>query len=72
MSFHRGDRIIVEKPSKDESWEPFMDEFVGLRGVVVDPDATINDGDALVEVSLSGQGTFRLPQDCLRLMDEGD
>jgi hypothetical protein len=71
MSFHSGDKVEVARPSDDESWEPYMNEFVGLKGVVVDPDATINDYDTLIEVSISGQGTFRLPQDCLRVV-EGD
>lgn len=45
-----------------------MDGFIGLHGFVTDPDTTINDPDALIEVSLEGKGTHRLPQDCLRLL----
>jgi hypothetical protein len=46
-----------------------MDRFVGLHGIITDPDTAINDPDALVEVSLDGKGTHRLPQDCLRPVD---
>jgi hypothetical protein len=70
MSFQRGDRIEVFQRSVDEAWEPYMDGFVGSHGIVTDPDTTINDPDALIEVSLDGRGTHRLPQDCLRLLDE--
>ena len=68
MSFQRGNRIEVYKKSGDEAWEPYMNDFVGTHGIVTDPDTTINDPDALVEVSLDGYGTHRLPQDCLRLL----
>ena len=44
-----------------------MDDFIGSHGFVTDPDTVINDPDALVEVSLEGRGTHRLPQDCLKL-----
>jgi hypothetical protein len=47
-----------------------MDRFVGLHGIITDPDTAINDPDALVEVSLEGKGTHRLPQDCMRPIDE--
>jgi hypothetical protein len=47
-----------------------MDDYVGLHGIVTDPDTSINDPDALVEVSLEGKGTHRLPQDCLRLLED--
>jgi hypothetical protein len=46
-----------------------MDEFIGLRGIVTDPDTAISDPDALVEASLESKGTHRLPQDCLRPLD---
>lgn len=69
MSFRRGQKIEVFRRSKDESWEPFMDAYVGLHGIVVDPDTSINDPDDLIEVSLEGKGTLRLPQDCLRNLD---
>ena len=46
-----------------------MDAYVGLHGIITDPDSTINDPDALVEVSLEDKGTHRLPQDCLRPLD---
>jgi hypothetical protein len=47
-----------------------MDAFVGLHGIITDPDSSINDPDALVEVSLEGKGTHRFPQDCLRLLED--
>ncbi len=68
--FHKGQKIQIYKTSSDESWEPFMDSFVGLAGVITDPDTSINDPDALVEVSIDGKGTYRLPQDCIRPLDE--
>ena len=69
MVFRRGQKVELFRKSEDESWEPFMDEFIGRHGIVTDPDTAINDPDALVEVSLEGKGTHRLPQDCLRLLD---
>lgn len=56
------------RKSADEAWEPYMDDFVGVHGIVTDPDTTINDPDALIEISLTGKGTHRLPQDSLRLI----
>ncbi len=47
-----------------------MDAYVGYHGIITDPDTSINDPDALIEVSLSGKGTHRFPQDCLRLLDD--
>ena len=69
MSFRRGQKVEVFRRSEDDSWEPYMDAFVGLHGNITDPDTAINDPDALVEVSLQDKGTHRLPQDCLRLLD---
>lgn len=69
MSFRRGQKIEVFRKSTDDSWESYMDAFVGLHGIITDPDTAINDPDALVEVSLQDKGTHRLPQDCLRLLD---
>lgn len=46
-----------------------MDALVGVHGIITDPDTSINDPNALVEVSLEEKGTFRLPQDCLRSID---
>lgn len=68
--FRRGDKVEVFKKSDDEGWQSYMDEFVGLHGVITDPDTVINDPDALVEVSLVDKGTHRVPQDCLRLLEE--
>ena len=68
--FRRGDKVEVFKKSDDEGWQSYMDEFVGLHGIITDPDTAINDPDALVEVSLVDKGTHRFPQDCLRLLEE--
>ena len=68
--FRRGDKVEVFKKSVDEGWQSYMDEFVGLHGIITDPDTVINDPDALVEVSLVDKGTHRVPQDCLRLLEE--
>ena len=65
MQFQKGNKVKVFRKSEDESWEPYMDDFIGLHGFVTDPDTSINDPDSLIEVSLEGKGTHRLPQDCL-------
>lgn len=70
MVFRRGQKVEVFKKSTDESWANYMNEYVGAHGIITDPDATINDPDALVEVSLEGKGTHRLPQDCLRVLED--
>ena len=70
MVFRRGEKVEVFQKSEDESWERYMDEYIGLHGIITDPDATINDPDALVEVSLEGRGTHRFPQDCLRRLED--
>jgi len=67
---HRGDRVEIFKKSDDESWQSYMDEFVGVHGIVTDPDTSINDPDALVEVSLVDKGTHRFPQDCIRKLED--
>ena len=67
--FRQGDRVEIFKQSTDEGWQDYMIEFIGLHGIVTDPDTAINDPDALIEVSLVDKGTHRLPQDCLRKMD---
>lgn len=71
MSFRRGQKVEVYRKSSDESWEDYMDEFIGLHGVIVDPDASKNNPDDLIEVSLYEMGTHRVPQDCLRLLEKG-
>lgn len=68
--FRRGERVEVYKKSTDEGWQSYMDEFIGLHGIITDPDTAINDPDALVEVSLVEKGTHRFPQDCLRALED--
>lgn len=70
MVLRSGQKVEIYRKSEDESWEPYMDDYVGLHGIITDPDTSINDPDALVEVSLEGKGTHRLPQDCLRLLQD--
>jgi hypothetical protein len=70
MVLNKGQKVEVFRRSKDESWEAYMDELVGRHGIITDPDTHINDPDALVEVSLENKGTFRLPQDCLRELED--
>jgi len=70
MTFRRGQKVEVYQKSQDDMWQSYMDEFIGIHGIVTDPDTNINDPDALVEVSLNGKGTFRLPQDCMRLLED--
>jgi hypothetical protein len=67
---HRGERVEIFRKSDDESWQSYMDEFVGVHGIVTDPDTSINDPDSLVEVSLVDKGTHRFPQDCIRKLDD--
>jgi hypothetical protein len=69
-AFRQGEKILIFQRSDDQRWEEYMDQYVGFRGVITDPDMVINDPEALVEVSLEGiGGTHRLPQDCLRHLD---
>ena len=42
MVFRRGQKVELYRKSEDESWETYMDEFVGLHGV------PIHDGDGQV------------------------
>lgn len=70
MTFRKGQKIEIFRKSEDEIWESYMDAYVGLHGIIVDPDTAINDPDALVEVSLEGKGTHRLPQDCFRVLED--
>ena len=69
MILRRGQRVEVFRKSDDEGWESYMDAYIGAHGVITDPDTAINDPDALVEVSLEDKGTHRLPQDCLRVLE---
>ena len=69
MAFHKGQMVRVLRRSTDESWEDYMDGLVGSRGIITDPDTQINDPDSLIEVSLEDKGTFRLPQDCLEILE---
>ena len=64
----KGQHVEVFQRSDDDSWEAYMDSFIGLHGIIVDPDTSINDPASLVEVSLEGKGTYRLPQDSLRVL----
>lgn len=68
MTFRRGQKIEVFRKSVDESWEDYMNQYIGLHGIVTDPDTAKNDPGALIEVSLNEKGTHRLPQDCLRAL----
>jgi hypothetical protein len=43
-----------------------MDKYVGIHGIVTDPDVSKNDPEALIEVTLDEKGTHRFTQDCLR------
>lgn len=70
MVFKHGNRVEVFQASSDEAWEPYMNDFIGVHGIVTDPDTSINDPDDLIEVSLQGKGTYRLPQDCLRILPD--
>ncbi|MBF0528736.1 MAG: hypothetical protein HQK55_05590 [Deltaproteobacteria bacterium] len=68
MTFHRGQKVEIFRRSSDESWQTYMDPFIGLHGIITDPDRSKNDPDDLVEVSLDQKGTHRFPQDCLRII----
>ena len=69
--FRQGDKVEIYRTSDDENWEPYMQEYLGFRGVVTDPDTVINDPQALIRVTLDGTGgTHRFPQDCLRRLEE--
>lgn len=70
MTFRQGQKVEIYRRSDDESWEDYMDEFIGMHGIITDPDTSKNDPDALIEVSLDEKGTHRLPQDCLRAIEE--
>ena len=70
MAFHRGQKVEIFRKSNDESWAEHMNAYIGLHGIITDPDTTKNDSDALIEVSLEGKGTHRFPQDCIRLLKE--
>ncbi|MFP4049991.1 MAG: hypothetical protein ACLFT8_08580 [Desulfovermiculus sp.] len=70
MVFRQGQKVEIFKRSEDESWESYMNEFIGMHGIVTDPDTSKNDPDALIEVSLDEKGTHRFPQDCLRGIED--
>ncbi|MFP4225372.1 MAG: hypothetical protein ACLFRF_01470 [Desulfobacterales bacterium] len=70
MVFRQGQKVEIYQRSDDESWEAYMDEFIGMHGIITDPDTSKNDPDALIEVSLDEKGTHRFPQDCLRVIDK--
>jgi hypothetical protein len=70
MTLKKGQKVEIYKRSGDESWEDYMDDFIGLHGIITDPDSTKNDPDALIEVTVDEKGTHRFPQDCLRVLGE--
>ncbi|MBA2883036.1 MAG: hypothetical protein KFF46_07535 [Desulfobacterales bacterium] len=70
MTFRQGQKVEIFQRSTDESWEDYMEAFIGLHGIITDPDVSKNDPDALIEVSLDEKGTHRLPQDCLRIIEQ--
>jgi len=70
MVFRQGQKVEIFQRSEDESWEAYMDEFIGMHGIITDPDTSKNDPDALIEVSLDEKGTHRFPQDCLRVIGQ--
>lgn len=70
MTFRRGQKVQIYRKSSDESWEPYMDEYIGCRGVITDPDTSKNDPIDLIEVTLEEKGTHRFPQDCLRVLED--
>ncbi|MEW5724969.1 MAG: hypothetical protein AB1896_17795 [Thermodesulfobacteriota bacterium] len=70
MVFRRGQKVEVYRKSDDDRWEEYMNGFIGLHGLVTDPDTSKNDPEDLIEVSLFDKGTHRLPQDCLRLIGD--
>jgi len=70
MVFRKGQKVEIYKRSEDEAWQDYMDQYIGLHGIITDPDTTKNDPDALIEVSLDEKGTHRFPQDCLRILED--
>ncbi len=68
-TFRKGQKVEIYRRSEDESWQDFMDEFIGLHGIITDPDTVKNDPNALIEVTIDEKGTYRFPQDCLRILD---
>ena len=70
MVFRKGQKVEIFRKSQDDAWQRYMDEYVGLHGIVTDPDTSKNDPDALIEISLDEKGTHRVPQDCLRLLND--
>lgn len=69
MTFRRGQKVEIYRKSDDESWQDYMNSYIGLHGIITDPDISKNDPDALIEVSLDEKGTHRFPQDCLRPLE---
>jgi hypothetical protein len=70
MVFRKGQKVEIFRKSEDDAWQRYMDEYVGLHGIVTDPYTSKNDPDALIEISLDEKGTHRVPQDCLRLLND--
>lgn len=72
MPFRRGQRVEIYRRSEDESWQDYMERYIGFHGIITDPDTSKNDPTALIEVSLDRKGTHRFPQDCLRVLEDSD
>ena len=36
MTFRRGQKVEIFKKSEDEAWQSYMDEYVGLHGIITD------------------------------------
>lgn len=59
MGLKRGQRKDPMTTAGKVLW---MDANIGKHDITTDPDTFINDQDTLIEVSLEGMGTLRLPQ----------
>ena len=43
MTFRRGQKVEIYRKSDDESWQEYMNKYIGVHGRVTDPDASKND-----------------------------
>ena len=39
MTFRRGQKVEIYRKSDDESWQEYMNKYIGVHGRVTDPDA---------------------------------